>query len=194
MIVLGLTGSLGMGKSTVARMFKRLHVPVHDADAVSRAVTAPGGAAIPAIRAAFPDCFDAAGLLDRKKLGVTIFADKAAKAKLEAIIHPHVWAAEKRALRLACKRGQRLVVFDIPLLFETGAVQRVDAVLVVSAPHFVQRARARKRGIDDAQFARILATQVPDGDKRRMADFVIPTGAGKHVTFRAIKRLVAQLS
>jgi dephospho-CoA kinase len=190
--ILGLTGSFGMGKSTVAKMFMRLGVPVHDADAVSRAVTKQGGAAEAELKKAFPKAFKD-GVLDRKALGALVFSDEKARATLEGIIHPHVWRAEDRFLQKAKRNRKRIVVYDIPLMFETGAFRRVDAVLVVSAPAFVQAQRAKARGVDDAKFKAILASQLADGDKRARADFVINTGQRRGVTFRAVKHLVAQL-
>lgn len=191
--ILGLTGSVGMGKSTVARMFRRLGVPVHDADAVSRLVTRPGGAAEADLKKAFPKAYKN-GVLDRKALAAQIFGDEAARRTLEAIIHPYVWAAETDFLNKAKRHRHKLVVYDIPLLYETGAQKRVDAVLVVSAPPFVQRLRVRARGIDEATFQAILKSQMADGDKRARADFVINTGQRPGATFRAVQQLTAYLS
>jgi len=191
-LVIGLTGSIGMGKSTVAAMFRRLKVPVFDADAAVHALQGPGGAALPAIEAAFPGTTSAAGL-DRAKLGVAVFCDAAALQRLEAIIHPLVAAAQRQFL--ARHRRRRLVVLDIPLLFEKGGAARVDATVVVSAPAPVQRARVLARpGMTPEKLESILARQMPDAEKRARADIVIPTGTGKVATRRAIERLVACLS
>ena len=163
LFVLGLTGSIGMGKSAVARMFARYGVPVHDADQVARMVTAPDGLAVPALRRLVPDCFTG-NVLDRAALAARIFKDPSLKSDVESIIHPLVQRAEKEFLARARKAGVRLVVLDIPLLFETGAEARVDAVAVVTAPASVQRARVLRRpGMTREKLAAILATQMPDG-------------------------------
>lgn len=192
MIVIGLTGSIGMGKSTVARMFRRLRVPVFDADATVHALQGPGGAALPAIEAAFPGTTSAAGL-DRQRLGAIVFADKAALKRLEAIVHPLVGAAQ--AQFLARYRRKPVVVIDQPLLFEMGGVDKVDLVVVVSAPPEVQRARVLARpGMTEAKFEAILEQQMPDAEKRARADIVIPTGGGWHPTWRAVRALVTCLN
>ncbi len=190
-LVIGLTGSIGMGKSTVAAMFQRLKVPVFDADAAVHALQGPGGTALPAIEAAFPGTTSPAGL-DRAKLGGLVFGDPAALQRLEAIIHPLVGAAQ--AAFLHRHRRRALVVLDIPLLFEKGGAGKVDVTLVVSAPAAVQRARVLARpGMTPARFEAILAKQMPDAEKRARADVVIPTGCGKQATRRAVERLVACL-
>ena len=191
MIVLGLTGSIGMGKSTVAAMFRRLRVPVFDADAAVHALQAPGGAALPGIAAAFPGTV-IDGRLDRGALGSRVFGDSAALGRLEAIIHPLVAAQRARFLRR--HRFRPLVVLDIPLLFERGGAGAVDLVAVVSAPARVQRTRVLARpGMTPAKFAAILAQQLPDADKRARADVVIPTGCSRTQTWRAVHALVACL-
>ena len=190
LFVLGLTGSIGMGKSAVARMFARYGVPVHDADQVARMVTAPDGLAVPALRRLVPDCFTG-NVLDRAALAARIFKDPSLKSDVESIIHPLVQQAEKEFLARARKAGVRLVVLDIPLLFETGAEARVDAVAVVTAPASVQRARVLRRpGMTREQLAAILATQMPDGDKRARADFIIPTGGRLRDTVTVVKSLI----
>lgn len=191
MRVLGLTGSIAMGKSTAAAMLRRMGVPVHDADAVVHALSRPGGAALPAIRAAFPDLALADGGIDRIALSRRAFADAAALRRLEAILHPLVRAAERKFLRLQRARRCRVVVLDIPLLFETGGERRCDAVLVVSAPRLVQVQRALARpGMSAEKFAAIEAKQMPDAEKRRRADAVIPTGRGKRATWVALRKAV----
>lgn len=188
MIILGLTGSIGMGKSTVAAMFRRLRVPVFDADAVVHRLQAPGGAALPAMAAAFPGTV-AAGVLDRARLGAMVFGDDARLRQLEAIVHPLVGAARARFLRRY--RTRPLIVLDIPLLFEGGGAAACDLVAVVSAPAEVQRARVLARpGMTPEKFATILDRQVPDAVKRARADVVIPTGGSKAMTWRAVRRLV----
>jgi dephospho-CoA kinase len=194
MIILGLTGSVGMGKSTAAAMFRRLGVPVHDSDAVVHRLLAPRGAAVAAVAAAFPEALTGAGGIDRAALGRRVFADAAALARLERILHPLVGRRQQRFLRLA--RGQRakLVVLDIPLLFETGGERRCDKVVVVSAPAAVQRGRVMARpGMSEARFAAILAKQTPDAEKRRRADYVVPSGLGRALTFRRLMRIVHAL-
>ncbi len=190
--ILGLTGSIGMGKSTVAGMFEDLNVPVFDADAVVRRLQSAGGALVDPIELAFPGTTGPAGV-DRERLGAAVFDDPAALARLEAIVHPAVRAA--RAEFLLEHAGQPLVVFDIPLLFEKGGVEEVDAVLVVSASPEVQRARVLARpGMTPERFARILALQLPDAEKRGRADYVIDTGKDLAHTREDIARLVEKLA
>ena len=194
MIVVGLTGSIGMGKSTAAAMFRRLGVPVYDADATVHGLFAVGGEAVAAIADAFPGVVEN-GVVDRGLLGARVFADAAALARLEAIVHPLVF--RKRAAFLARERWRRtpVVVLDIPLLFETGAERTCDVVAVVSAPAFLQAQRLLRRpGMSRRRLAAIRSRQMADADKRRRADVVIPSGLGRAVTWRAIRRLVADLS
>jgi dephospho-CoA kinase len=189
--VLGLTGSIGMGKSTVAQMFRDLGVPVFDADMEVRRMQGPGGSLLPAIEAEFPGTTGPAGV-DRAALGERVFADPAALARLEAIVHPAV-----RTLREAflIEHWQApLVLFDIPLLFEKGGADEVDAIVVVSAPAAVQRARVLARdGMTPDRFAHILSLQLPDADKRARADHVIDTGTSLVATRRAVDDLVDKL-
>jgi dephospho-CoA kinase len=193
MIVLGLTGSIGMGKSTAAAMLRRLGVPVHDADAAVHALLARGGAAVAAVGAAFPGVV-VAGAVDRGKLGAQVFGDAAALARLESILHPLVRRSARRFLLQAARRRAALAVLDIPLLFETGAEALCDAVVVVSAPAFVQRGRVLgRRGMSPARFAAILARQTPDAEKRRRADFVVETGLSRGATLRRLDGIVKLL-
>lgn len=190
--VLGLTGSIGMGKSTVAAMFEALGVPVFDADAQVRQMQGPGGSLLAPIEAAFPGTTGNAGV-DRERLGHAVFGDEAALARLEAIVHPAV--REAREAFLGEHANARLVVFDIPLLFEKGSADEVDAVAVVSAPAEVQRARVLARpGITPARLAQILPLQLPDADKRARADYVIDTGGALDDTRKAVAALVEKLS
>lgn len=190
--VLGLTGSIGMGKSTVARMFERRGVPVFDADAEVRRMQGPGGVLLGAIEAEFPDTTGPGGV-DRAALGARVFGHAAALARLEAIVHPAVRAA--RETFLLEHAGRPLVVFDIPLLFEKGAGAEVDAVLVVSAPAEVQRERVLARdGMTPERFAEILALQLPDVEKRVRADHVIDTGCPLAETEAAVAALVEKLA
>lgn len=191
-LILGLTGSIGMGKSAVAAMFAAAGVPVFDADAEVRALQGPKGALLAPIEAAFPGSTGAEGVL-REVLGAQVFDDPEALARLEAIVHPAV--GEKRAHFLARHRGVPLVVFDIPLLFEKGGHAAVDRILVVSAPAAVQRARVLARpGMTAEKFASILALQTPDTEKRARADYVIDTGTSLAETEREVRSLVDSLT
>lgn len=189
MRVIGLTGGIGMGKSAAAAMFRRLGLPVFDADAAVHRLQAPGGAALPAIGRAFPGTVREARL-DRAALRRAVLADPASLRRLEAILHPMVRAAEHRFLARARARGKRLAVLDIPLLFETGGERRADILVVVSAPASVQRQRVRARGRSDAEITAILARQMPDAEKRRRADHVVRTGLSRHHSQRHLRRLV----
>ncbi len=194
MIVLGLTGSIGMGKSTAAAMLQRLRVPLFDADQVVHRLLAPGGAAVRPISDAFPGVATEGGGIDRKPLGQRVFADAAALTQLEGILHPMVAAEEKRFLDLSRARREPLVVLDIPLLFETGGERRCDYVLVVSAPPLVQRQRVLQRaGMTEIRLAAILENQMPDREKQRRADFVVPTGGGRQPTLRRLQAIVKLL-
>ena len=189
--ILGLTGSIGMGKSTVAGMFEELGVPVFDADAVVRRLQGPGGALVESIEAAFPGTTGHNGI-DRKRLGAAVFDSPAALAHLEAIVHPAVRAARAEFLRE--NAGAPLVVFDIPLLFEKGGAQEVDSVAVVSAPPEVQRIRVLARpGMTAERFEDILALQMADADKRARADYVIDTATTLAETRAKVARLVEKL-
>ena len=191
-LILGLTGSIGMGKSTVAAMFADLGVPVFDADATVHALQGPGGRVVPAIEARFPGTTGPAGV-DRAKLGAAVFDGADALAALEAIVHPAV--GEERAAFLGDHAAAPLVVLDVPLLFETGGWRHADRIAVVSAPPEVQRARVLARpGMTEARFAAILARQTPDAEKRARADHVIPTGGSLDETRAAVAALVACLS
>ena len=190
-LVLGLTGSIGMGKSAVAAMFAAAGVPVFDADAEVRTLQGPMGALLAPIEAAFPGSTADEGVL-REVLGTQVFADPEALARLEAIVHPAV--GEKRARFLARHQDKPLVVFDIPLLFEKGGHTAVDRIAVVSAPPDVQRARVLARpGMTPEKFAAILALQTPDVEKRKRADYVIDTGTSLDETEREVRRLIAML-
>lgn len=193
MFILGLTGSIGMGKSTAAGMLRRLGVPVHDADAVVHRLLASDPAVRAEIAARFPDAVDGQ-TVDRQVLGAMVFSDPEARKDLEAILHPRVRAAAKRFLRKQAMARTPLVVLDIPLLYETGGEANVDAVLVVTAPGFLQAQRVLSRpGMSVERFDGILASQVPDSEKRRRADYIVETGLGKAYTYRRLQQLVAML-
>ncbi|WP_379922975.1 dephospho-CoA kinase [Erythrobacter sp. R86502] len=189
--IIGLTGSIGMGKSTVAAMFAAAGIPVFDADAEVRAMQAAGGELVPAIEAAFPGSTGPEGV-DRDRLGQQVFADPAALARLEAIVHPAV--AAKRGAFLEANADKRAVVFDIPLLFEKGGHESVDTIVVVSAPDDVQRARVLARpGMTPEKFAHIFSLQLHDSEKRARADHVIDTGTSLDETRAQVATLIASI-
>lgn len=192
MIVLGLTGSIGMGKSTAAKMFREAGVPVHDSDEAVHRLYA--GKAAPLIEAAFPGV-TRDGTVDRALLSQRVLGDAAALKTLEGIIHPLVRADADSFLAQHREAGTPLSVLDIPLLFETGGRGRIDKVVVVSAPAKQQRERVLARpGMTEEKFESILAKQVPDAEKRRLADYVVDTGSGFEVTREAIRAIIAELS
>ncbi len=194
MMIVGLTGSIGMGKTTAAGMFRRLGVAVYDSDAAVHGLLARGGAAVADVEAAFPGVV-ADGAVDRAALRRRVFSDAAALRRLEAIVHPRVRRVQQTFLRRAAARGERLVVLDIPLLFEVGMADRCDAVVVVTAPAFLQRSRVLARpGMTAETLAGILANQLSDGGKRRRASFVVQTGLGRARTLRRLKSIVRLLS
>lgn len=190
--ILGLTGSIGMGKSAVAAMFRDSGVPVFDADAAVHQLQGPGGACVEPIERAFPGTTGPQGV-DRQKLGAAVFGNPAALRQLEAIVHPEV--AELRRTFLADHAEAPLIVFDIPLLYEKTGVHGLDAVVVVSAPAAVQRQRVLSRpGMTAEKFEQILGLQVPDADKRARADHVIDTGTTLAATRAAVHRLIDRLN
>ncbi|HSI40472.1 MAG TPA: dephospho-CoA kinase [Xanthobacteraceae bacterium] len=189
---LGLTGSIGMGKSTTAGLFRELGVPVHDADAAVHEIYGAEGVA--PVEAAFPGVA-VEGRIDRGLLGARVLGDDAAMKRLETIVHPLVRAREAAFLEQARRDGAPIAVLDIPLLYETGAESRVDAVVVVSAPESVQRERVLARpGMTEEKFAAILSRQVPDSEKRRRADHIIDTSRGLDVARAQVAALLKQLA
>tara|TARA_R110002110_G_scaffold87054_7_gene227105 strand:- start:656 stop:1276 length:621 start_codon:yes stop_codon:yes gene_type:complete len=193
MLLIGLTGSIGMGKSETAKMFARLGVPVYDADAAVHALYAKGGAAVEPLEAAFPHVI-VEGAVDRQALSRAVLGLPDEMKKLEAIVHPLVGGAQLEFLKEAKAAGHEAVLLDIPLLYETGGETRVDVVVVVSAPYHIQEQRVLARpNMDMAKFAAIHAKQVPDAEKRRRADFVIDTDKGLEHAFEAVKTVVAAL-
>lgn len=191
MIILGLTGSIGMGKSTAASMLRRLGCPVHDADASVHRLYAQGGKAVPTIQALFPDAVKN-GAVDRAALAAAVLGKPEALKRLEAAVHPLTRADADAFLKRCARRGVPVAVMDIPLLYETKGERRVDAVIVVTAPAWLQRQRVLARpGMNAAKLANILARQVPDAEKRRRADFVVPTGLGRRLTLLHLRRIVA---
>lgn len=186
MKILGLTGSIGMGKSETARMLQRLRVPVFEADAVVHQLLAEE--AVLPIQKAFPDCVKD-GVVDRQALGRVVFGGAVQKKQLEAIMHPLVRAKQKQFLNQMQMQRASVVVLDIPLLFETGWYAHYNAIMVVSAPSIVQQHRVMKRAnMTEQKFKAILATQMPDSDKRKRADFIIHTGLGKRFALCEIVR------
>jgi dephospho-CoA kinase len=191
MFVLGLTGSIGMGKSTTVAMFRAAGVKVHDSDAAVHALYR--GAAAPLIEAAFPGT-TRDGSVERETLAERVIADPAAMTRLEAIVHPLVRAERAAFLAAARAKGERLVVVDIPLLFETGAENDVDAVLLVTASESVQKARiAARSDMTEAKVAAIMAKQMADSDKRKRADFIIDTSGGMEDTQRQVADLLGKI-
>lgn len=187
MVVLGITGSIGMGKTTAAAALRRLRIPVFEADReVHRLLDAKRAE----IGKAFPEAM-AAGGVDRAKMAAIVFHDAAARQKLESILHPAVRAAEIRFLSNHRARRTPVAALDIPLLFESGADLLCDISITVTAPHFLQRARVLSRpGMSEARFRAILAAQMPDAEKRRRADFVLPTGLGMRPALNRLRRIV----
>lgn len=194
MKIIGLTGSIGMGKSLAAAMVRGLRVPVFDSDAYVHGLL--DGLAVDAILKVFPSvCDPITGKINRKKLGGIVFSDPVARKVLETILHPLVWEGQRKFIAKARRSGQKQVVLDIPLLFETGRERRCDAVLCVTAPLFLQRSRVLGRsGMTEEKFRSILTQQMPDSEKRRRADWVIPTGAGRAFTLQKLKKALRLFS
>lgn len=191
MIKIALTGSIGMGKSTVARMFERAGIPVFDADAEVRRLQSPGGALVEPIAARFPDTV-VDGAIDREKLALRVLEDPLQLAELEKIVHPAVRAARKKFVD--AHRAALALLFEIPLLFETGGEADFDKVIVVSAPPEVQRTRVLSRtGMTEEKLGSILGRQLPDDEKRRRADFVIDTGTDLSTTEKQVRDILACL-
>ena len=191
--LVGLTGSIGMGKTETGRLFARLGIPVLDSDAVVRTLYGAGGAAVDPVLAAFPDVIRD-GRIDRAALAQCLAGDPLAFERLEAIVHPLVKSARDDFIRSAAERGDEIVVLDIPLLFETGAEKTLDATIVVSAPAEIQEQRVLARpGMNPEKLRMLLARQIPDAEKRAKADFVIETGNGVAQAFCEVRRVAAEL-
>ncbi len=194
MIVIGLTGSIGMGKSTVAQQFAELGAKICSADALVHELLANDSGVFTEVKEHFPQAIED-GKISRGLLGRIVFSDAAKRRQLEAILHPRVQAAENHFIEKNRELGTKLVVLDIPLLFETGGQVRCDATVVVSAPAFIQRLRVmRRQGMTRAKFLSILQNQMPDKEKRKCADFVVATGLGKAHSFRQVKRIMKVLN
>jgi dephospho-CoA kinase len=194
MIIIGLTGSIGMGKSTAAGMLMSLGVPVHDSDAAVHLLMGPGGRAVPRIEAAFPGVVRN-GVVDRKALGGQVFGQPAALRRLEGILHPMVGEEKGKFLRLWSSRRKPMVALDVPLLFETKGDRQCDATILVSAPPFIQAMRVLRRpGMTRERLEHIRAEQMPEAEKKRRADFVVPTGLGYRFTLMHLGEIVDFLS
>ncbi|WP_135081290.1 dephospho-CoA kinase [Terasakiella sp. SH-1] len=194
MFILGLTGSIGMGKSATAEMFRTLGIPVHDADATVHQLMGPKGRATAKINQVFPGCLAENGAVDRQKLGAQVLGDDVALKKLEAILHPMVRGEERKFLRICQLQRRKIVVLDIPLLFETKGEKRCDAVCVVSATKAIQKRRVLARsGMTQQKFNVILKKQMPDVQKRRRADYIIFSGAGFRVARNQVKKIVQEI-
>jgi len=194
MIVLGLTGSIGMGKSTAAAALRRFGVPLYDADAEIHKMLGRGGSAVAAVEAAFPGVRGEDGAIDRRRLGARVFGKPEELRRLEHILHPMVRAVERRWVARQRARGAKLVVLDIPLLFETDRIDRVDGVIVVSAPLRLQRERVMRRpGMSAERFAAVLASQFPDREKRQRADFVVSTALSRAAAARQLEAIVRRV-
>lgn len=190
MIVVGLTGSIGMGKSTAANMLRRMGIPVHDSDAVVHRLMSAGGGAVAAVESAF-EGVTRNGMVDRAELGQRVFLDLTALRKLEAILHPLVQRDRQRFFARCRRLRNPVVVIDVPLLFETRSDRACDITLVVSAPASIQWARVSNRpGMTRERFDQIVLRQMSDAKKRQLADFVVPTGLGFRVTLRSLARIV----
>jgi dephospho-CoA kinase len=192
MKIIGLTGGIGMGKSTASAAFRRAHIPVFDADATVHRLQARGGRAVRTIEAAFPGTTQD-GMVDRPALRRAVLGNPDALTRLERILHPMVRQEERAFIARARRAGSRAVVLDIPLLFETGG-RKVNTVVVVSAPRAVQMHRVRlRRRMSDADIAAVIARQMPDIEKRRRADIVVRTGLSRFHALRALRRLIREL-
>lgn len=196
MKIIGLTGSIGMGKTTIARQFAVLGCQAHNSDAAVHKALSPSGAAFEEVAVTFPAAWDKKNhVINRNILADIIFKNTEKRRDLEEILHPIVQYDQSLFLRHQKKMGRDFALLDIPLLFETGAEERTDYTVVVSAPYFIQRQRVLKRpNMSEEKFQAILATQMPDREKRARADFVIQTGLGKAHSFRCVKQILKELA
>jgi dephospho-CoA kinase len=196
--VIGITGSIGMGKSTASDMLREMGIPVHDADAAVHKLLGPGGKAVPVVGKAFPEALktDKSGnqYIDRQVLGRIVFGDRAKKRKLEEILHPLVRAESDAFVAEQIKKAHTVVALDIPLLFETGGEKRVNVTICVSAPPDVQRKRVLGRpGMTSEKFERIVAGQLPDAEKRKRADYIVETDKGLDDMKQQLQRIISQI-
>lgn len=191
--VIGLTGSIGMGKSTASAMLRQMGLPIFDADATVHRLMAKGGAAVQAVEEAFPGVV-VDGAVNRPELGKRVFGDTAALRRLERILHPRVGEAERAFLAAVARRRMGYAVRDVPLLFETEGDKRCDATIVVSAPAHIQRARVLARpGMTEERLQQVLSKQMPDAQKRQRADYVVPSGLGRRVTREALAAVMRDI-
>lgn len=195
MIVLGLTGSIGMGKSTAAKMLRMMGLGIHDSDEAVHRALLPDGRACKDVVQVFPGVQDSiTGIIDRKKLGAIVFHDKEKMKQLEAILHPAAKESQKRFIADLQAKGHKAAILEIPLLFETGAQERVDYVICVTSPPDVQKQRVMKRpGMTEEKFQAILAAQMPDEQKKEKSDFIVDTGHGYIRTFLQLRRILKKL-
>lgn len=195
MIVIGLTGSIGMGKTTAANMLRDMGLPVHCSDEAVREMTRPGGKAFATVARSFPEAYDKKkNTLDRAKLGEIVFEDPEKKKALEEILHPLVIQSQKDFLRAQALKRCDMAVLDIPLLFETGAERRVDYTIVVTAPEFIQRGRVLSRpGMSEERFDSVIKSQMTDREKCARADYVVQTGDGLASTRKALSRTITDI-
>ncbi|MGE4313707.1 MAG: dephospho-CoA kinase [Pseudobdellovibrionaceae bacterium] len=195
MFKLGLTGSIAMGKSTVAAMFEKCGVAVHDSDAVVHSAYEPDSSVFTMLGRLFPEAWNKKTLrIDRAKLAEIIYTEPEARRALEGLLHPYVWDAQDSFLRKHRRMGTALVVFDIPLLYETGAENRLDAVCVATAPKFLQQKRALRRpNMSEEKLRSILDTQLPDPVKRKRADYIVHTGLGHAFAMREVRAIVKDI-
>jgi dephospho-CoA kinase len=192
---IGLTGSIGMGKSTAASMLRDMGLPVYDADATVHRLLASGGAAVKPVLALFPDAGSITSGIDRNHLGGLVFGDPAALRRLESVLHPMVRAAQRRFIDACKRRRARAVILDIPLLFERPSGEIFDAVILVTAPALLQRQRVLRRpGMTRTKFADILARQMPDAEKRRRTRYIATTGLGRRSTRQQLQRFLQMIA
>jgi len=192
MIIIGLTGSIGMGKSTAAYFLKTMGIDVHDSDKAVHDSLQPKGTAFEEIAVTFPECWDKKKrIIDKKKLGDIVFHDDEALKKLEQILHPIAKKSQMDFIKSQRAIGKKICVLEIPLLFETGADKRVDYVACVTAPYIIQRRRVlQRKGMSDEKFKQILKRQLPNNIKCARSDFVITTGLGRTQTFKDLKKMI----
>ncbi len=195
MIIIGLTGSIGMGKSTAANILRQMGIPVHCSDEAVHALLSSGGAAVEPVAAVFPQVHDRKNKsIDRAALGALVFGQDERREALEAIIHPRVIQSQQKFIADQTRQRARVLVLDIPLLFETGADARVDYIIVVTAPDFIQRERVMARpGMTEEKFNAILAHQMPDAEKRRRADYIVNTGIGLAETRHELQNILRNI-
>ena len=195
MIKLGITGSVGMGKSVIAAMLETLGVPVHDSDKAAHQALSSKGKAFEIVAVTFPECWDKKNhVIRRDVLGDIVFADDDKRKELESLIHPAVWDSQNDFIKKHKRLGQKIVAFDIPLLFETGAEKRMDYTVLADAPYEIQRQRVLQRPLmDEEKFLSIVNSQMPNEQKAALADFVIPTGLGRAHTMRVLKDVLKEI-